>query len=267
MIFYHQRFDFRMGDEIFNIALLKYFKLKYGCNFYYQDVNRFFSSIEIFPDNLVVFASENFYDFPNFYSGNLWFWNQMLREKQIYVTSCIEYDAKAADIDVVFIPLLNPDYYLARGMKIEMTIKFIDLIIKAFPNSKIIIDYAKRKFIENNHTNIVFSSNIYEAFDFIKRSKIYIGGDTGVSHFAGAINHPNMILLYPDENVLEEKLGAYYKKEIVDLFGEKEVLDFQYSSLPCCDPKNFQNLQLVANEISTRQLLVAIDRAKQKTAR
>jgi len=263
-MFFHQRDDFRIGDEIFNISVLKYFKSKFGFNFAYRDVNRYISAIDIFPDDLVVFVPENFYEYQIFYSGNLWYWNQMLREKKFYATSCIEHKNELSDIDIVFVPLLNPNYYYARGMKISTVKKLSELIAKKFPNSKIIIDAEKRNLINFDCQNLVFSSNVYETFGYIKRSKIYIGGDSGCSHFAGAIQHPNMILLYPDENVLEEKSGYFFKKEIVNMFGENEVLNYQYSSLPCCDPNNFQKIQLVANEISVRQLCVALEKSQNK---
>lgn len=264
MLFYHEAKYHKIGDEIFNTAILKYFKMKYGATFLYKDVNPYISAIEFFPDDLAVFCADNFYGNAVFNPHCIWFWNQMLKDKKIFSCSKIKYDLSLVDIDLVFVPLLHPAYNEPRGMKIEMAYEFVLYILDNFDNSKIIIDAHKRHILNLDHPNVIYSKDINEAFDYIKRSKIYVGGDTGTTHFAGSINHPQMILFYPDEKLTDDKFGESCRQVICNLFDEPEIMNYQYSSLPCCDPKNYQVIQMVANEISKRQFLEALEKTKTK---
>ena len=55
----------------------------------------------------------------------------------------------------------------------------------------------------------------------------------------GAINHPRMSLFYPDETEVRNRIR--WQKEIIkDIFSVKEIMDFEPSTLPCCNPHNYK---------------------------
>jgi hypothetical protein len=52
-----------------------------------------------------------------------------------------------------------------------------------------------------------------------------------------------MILLYPDETEVREKIS--WQKNIVKfIFDIPEIMDYEPSTLPCCNPENFKTISL-----------------------
>jgi hypothetical protein len=228
----------RIGDEIQLTAFYKYIRSK-NINIDYKDCNPFISTLNIFPDNLVRFVESSSYPTINFI--NLWVWSPYLRHEGFYTESQQTHNLKNTEYDIVFIPCLSPDYNEQRGIKNAEEI-FTE-IKKHYKNCICIIDKNKKHLYRDNDSNVFFSDNIYTTFKIIDKSKIYIGCDTGTSHYAGSINHPNMFLLYPDETEVQNRIS--WQKEIIDhIFNVPEILRHKPSTIPCCNPKNMSILTI-----------------------
>jgi hypothetical protein len=259
MNYYHNHPHLRIGDEIQTIALIKYLKSK-GHEFYYKDSNNYFSAIELFPDNLVIFVVDNFYNATFFEPYNIWFWNPMMRDMGIYTELNHEYDESQADIDIVFIPLIAPGYNFERAIKIESAIATFNSLCEQFKDVRMIIDEQKKYLFKDAdcYNKIIYSSNIYETFKYIRRSKIFVGTDTGTSHYAGALKHPRMALALPDETPLQNKL-RWQRDIIAEKCNEPKIKKLDFDSLPCCDPKQYKINKILNNEIPINKLLDSIN--------
>ena len=259
MIYYHDHPEYRIGDEIQSIALLKYLLTK-GHEIYYKDSNPFVSAIRLFPDNLVIFASDNLFNFDFFEPYNIWFWAPLMREKGIYTELNHEYDESKAEFDVVFTPVLNTGYNTNREIKPESAIATLNALTKRFKKVRMIVD-ARKKYlfpgIENPH--IVYSDDIYETFEYIRQSHIFLGTDTGTSHYAGALKHPRMVLALPDETPIQNEV-RWQRELIAERCNEPEILRMEVESIPCCDPKQYQLTLINNHEIQIDEIMKAIDR-------
>jgi hypothetical protein len=258
MIYYHNHPEYRIGDEIQTTALIKYLKTK-GHEIYYKDSNPFVSAIELFPDDLVVFTSENFFNYEIFEPYNIWFWSVMLREKGIYTELNHQYEESKIKFDVVFTPVLSPTYNLERAIKPESALSMLNMLTNQYDKVRMIIDKNKKhlfKEIENN--NIIYSDDIYETFEYIKCSKIFLGTDTGTTHYAGALKHPRMVLALPDETPIQNNV-RWHRDLIAERCNEPEMLNIEVNSLPCCNPKQFRVVQIENNEMPIKKIMRAMN--------
>jgi hypothetical protein len=235
----------RIGDEIQLTALYKYFKSK-KIQIDYKDCNPYISTLNLFPDNLVRFTQESYFPQINFI--NLWVWSPFLQHKGFFTETQNLFNHKN---DCVFIPCLSPEYNEKRA--ISNPEEIFQAIKNQYKNSICIVDKEKKHLFKDNNNNVFFSDNIYTTFKIIEKSKIYIGCDTGTSHYAGSINHPNMILIYPDETEVQKRIS--WQKEIIKyIFDEPEISLFMPSTIPCCNPRNI-SLLTINNQIDPKFLM------------
>jgi hypothetical protein len=255
MTYYHDHPEYRIGDEIQTIALIKYLKAK-GHEIFYKDSNPYVSAMKLFPDDLIVFASDNFYEFPFFEPWNIWFWNPLIRSMGIYTELNHKYDESKADLDVVFIPIVAPNYNFARAIKIESAINTFMSLNEQFENCIMIIDAEKKHLFKDvwHMKKIIYSNDIYNTFSYIRRSKIFLGTDTGTTHYAGALKHPRMVLALPDETPLQNE-GRWQRELIAEKCNEPEIRGIELDSIPCCDPKQYKISLISNNEIPIHQIL------------
>lgn len=256
--FFHDQPEYRIGDEIQTTAIIKYFKTK-NYKFYYKDSNRYVSALKLFPDNLVVFAAENWYNMPIFNPEIMWFWNPLMRKLGIFTELNIQYNESKADIDVVFIPVIAPNYNFDRGIKPESAIFFFELLNQKFAKAIMVVDKEKQHLIENLTTckNIVYSDDIYDTFRYIQRSKIFVGGDTGTSHYAGALKHPRMILNMFDETAIKLKFRPC-REYLAKKFNEPEIKNIDLDFIPCCNPNQYKISMIQNNEINISEIMSLI---------
>ena len=258
MNYYYDNTENRIGDEIMMTAVIKYFSMK-NIKFYYKDFNQYLSSINIFNENSVVFTADNFYEFPTFDPINLWFWCVFLKSKKIYTEVKQKHESKKHD--VVFVPILDCLYHKLRELNKDTTLEIFYKIISKYPNSKMILDKHKKDILGIEHPAIIYSDNIYETFDYIKNSRVYIGCDTGTSHYAGAIKHPNMILIYPDELYMQGIKKNTGEKEIMSEIFQEPFYLYDYSAVPCCDPNHYKVFNLENNSIDSDLILNTIQKS------
>jgi len=253
----------RLGDEIFNTALIKYLKKEKNYHFHYTKNCYAIDPEEYYPDKLVKFENKNFlyYGLENFDPGCLWLWNQMLREKGFFCELKERYDSTDISLDVVFVPLIQPEYNPLRELNRDCAVKIFESILELFPKTVMLVDANKKNEFQYSHPNFFYSSNLNSTFSAIKKSKVFIGCDTGVTHYAAGIGHPRIVAIYPDYKLLNVDNSPTYvnlKNFIKHKFEEKNIFDYSYCAIPCCDPKNCRVLLLKDNWVSPSEVISKI---------
>lgn len=252
---YHENPDLRVGDEIQTTAWIQYLYSK-NIWLHYKDCNKYISSIKLFRDNSVSFCSANIYGLKKIDSISLWYWSMFLKENGFYTELNKKYEENETSLDVVFVPLIKSEYNCIRDMSIASVLNLFNELCNVNINVKMIISADKKSIINLSHENIIYSKSFEETFEYIAKSKIYIGGDTGVSHYAGAIRHPKMILIYGKEQEAHLR-NAYQREMLAKYFNEPRLLKTIYSATPCC-PQAYKLLWLQNNEIPVHQTLNAL---------
>lgn len=237
MRLYYSNRDNRLGDEIQMTALLKHLLHK-GIEIDYHD----HKGLAIFPDNLVNFVHGN-NGLAWLETRNLWIWAPLLRSRGIYTE--VRTTACDPDIDIVMAPVVRPAYNKNREFSRDKISTLFSLIISRWPNSVLVVDAAHKGLITQTD-NVVFSDSFPQTFDLIRRSKVFLGGDTGTSHYAGAIGHPRMVLLYPDMS--HDQTAFQGEVEFMAKhFAEPDFLLYKWDSTPCCDPSHTTILRIDAD--------------------
>lgn len=239
----------RIGDEIQTTAVYKYLKLK-NIEIDYKDSNKHISALSIFPDNIVNFVNSNINQCPQIDFVNLWIWSPFLSTIGIHTQVSHQYTKADIEYECVFIPCLAPEYNDPRGIKNPE--ELFSAIKSVYKNAICIIDHNKKHLFGTKDHSVFYSDNIHTTFKFINKSKIFIGCDTGTSHYAGAIDHPNMFLLYPDEIEVQKRCG-WQRFLISDIFGIPEIKEFLPTTYPCCKKQNYKSM-IIHDKINPQNL-------------
>lgn len=96
---------------------------------------------------------------------------------------------------IVFNPLFSAEYNVGRNMCPNYVNKLILKLYKKFGN-KLIVITDKPDLITNKFSQVLVSDDLYTLMYIIGKSGVYIGGDTGFTHFAALSRVPLMITLY-----------------------------------------------------------------------
>jgi len=99
---------------------------------------------------------------------------------------------------ICFSPLFDGAYNSNRSMSVEFCNNLINSLYLKFQNKFIVITDQPDK-IKNKNVKIITDSNLYNLIYIISNSKIFIGGDTGFTHFAGLGRPRGLISIYEDD--------------------------------------------------------------------
>jgi len=97
---------------------------------------------------------------------------------------------------ICFSPLFNGSYNQARGMSIDFCNRLIDDLNCKYPNKVIVITDQPEK-IKNSKS--IVDIDLYNLIYIISKSKVFIGGDTGFTHFAGLCRPRLLISIYEQD--------------------------------------------------------------------
>lgn len=94
----------------------------------------------------------------------------------------------------VFHPLFDPPYNTGRGMNEAFVHSFCEAMLEQLGDRAVVItDHPEKIRVP---IRIVSSESLYDQIYFLGKAKIYIGGDTGFTHFAAAVRVPHLFALY-----------------------------------------------------------------------
>ena len=96
---------------------------------------------------------------------------------------------------IVFAPLINAKYNIPRNMDKSFVNEFANILYKNFKDNFFVI-VEDDNLIKNKQIKTIKSKNLYDLFYFISKAKVFIGGDTGFSHFSAIAQVPIIITLY-----------------------------------------------------------------------
>jgi len=96
---------------------------------------------------------------------------------------------------IVFNPLFSAQYNVGRNMCANYVNKLILKLYKNF-GDKLVVITDKPDFITNKFPQVLVSDDLYTLMYIIGKSAIFIGGDTGFTHFAALSRVPLLISLY-----------------------------------------------------------------------
>ena len=96
---------------------------------------------------------------------------------------------------IVLNPLFSAEYNIKRNMDPNFINDLILELYKKFGN-KLIVITDKIDYITDKFNQVLVSDDLYSLMYIIGKAKVFIGGDTGFTHFAGLARVPNIIALY-----------------------------------------------------------------------
>jgi len=123
---------------------------------------------------------------------------------------------------ICFSPLFDGAYHSPRHMSLMFCNDLIDFLYLKYRDNFIVITDRPDK-IKNKHVRCVVDSNLYNLIYIIAHSKVFIGGDTGFTHFAGLCRPRGLISLYEfnqfrlfeDLRNYEQYPGGYWNSDPV----------------------------------------------------
>ena len=96
---------------------------------------------------------------------------------------------------IIFAPLVNAKYNTPRNMDKKFVNNFANILQKNF-RDKFFVIVEDEELIKNKQIQTIKSIDLYDLFYFISKAKIFIGGDTGFSHFSALARVKIIITLY-----------------------------------------------------------------------
>ncbi len=202
----------RIGDFMAYMIIAQYFKIiekKYivlalSSRLHIDfKANKLFENLfdEIYIDEKPINITTNIFD-PD-QSGGLWnispklleqYGNKIIPNPVLNSRYCIDIFQVESQY-IIFNPLITADYNTGRNMNKEFVNQFANSLYAKF-KSKLIVITDVKDLIENKNINVVMSNNLYDLFYLISKSTVFIGGDTGFSHFSGLAGIENIYQLY-----------------------------------------------------------------------
>lgn len=135
---------------------------------------------------------------PVFNDQNLWIWNDVLKR-----TGCRQaYGAiHRRTYDIILAPLHRVDYSHGRAMSEQFTVDLICKVAAAYGHENVMVvlpdDVTIHDLIQLNKCRVNMTKVLLsEAFNLIASAKVFIGGDTGLTHFAGHVPGLHTIALH-----------------------------------------------------------------------
>ncbi len=98
---------------------------------------------------------------------------------------------------IVFSPLFSPRYNMPRQMNETFCNRLIDDLYNKYSDRLIVITNEPHKVI-NKKVTCYIDSDLYNIIYIISKSQIFIGGDTGFTHFAGLCLPKGIASIYQD---------------------------------------------------------------------
>lgn len=240
--------QYRMGDMIALLDMCAYLNIHYGMKkwfLHYED-----GVLPILQRHLKKYRMEEFnvaietapqsmrQSLPIFNDQNLWIWNDVLKR-----SGCRqEYQAvHQRNYDIVIAPLHRVDYSNGRAMSEKFTVELINGIIGAYGREKVLVllpdDTSIHDMIQLNKCRANMSKALLtEAFNLIGSARVFIGGDTGLTHFAGHVPGLHTIALHDRATTLRHNEKEFdHQQKSRDYIAALTGIEGEYYAFPNSD--------------------------------
>ncbi len=153
---------------------------------------------------------------------------------------------------IVLSTLLSPEYNFQRRMEIDFINNLIKSLELSFKHIYVITDQPKK--IIQKTAKIINTSSLYDIIYLISKAKIFIGGDTGFTHFAAIARVPNIISIYGEN---------YFYPEFVKTGKFKNI---PFNCMPLVDDETTNHFSFILehNELSPKQIVDIIEISKKQ---
>jgi hypothetical protein len=192
------KYGIRSGDLIAMINFLQWFrkdqnrpniKLHIGSNvLVLQDYVREF--FDFLCENTDCFSQEPGYTELPYYDLMLWDFRDIIGD-HVVINNIKEIKPK-----VVVFPIYDATYHTTRNWSIKLFQNILEEFSKKYPNHEKIICVKDTPEIAFNNFGFSVSTNFMNNINHIMEAEVFIGGDTGTTHFASALNRGPKELIY-----------------------------------------------------------------------
>ncbi len=238
---------------------------------YLDKVHRLLKAHILFKKTIDQFLFDEYRGFDIYDPGNIWvvapyYVRRFGKEVLPTITlEASEYSGPELDWGqyIVFVPLMDAVYTTERNMSRGFVRTVIDTLWTRY-GDKLIVITRDEKLIPNDQIQRIISDDLYNIIYIIGHAKIFIGGDSGFTHFAGLLRVPNLITFYHKYHYLDHYILNNGFDRPFSLQGQ--FLKEPYDSRPNYDPektiyKNFimENHRLTSNDFD--QFLAVVTKA------
>lgn len=257
---------YRIGDTVALLTLLTWLERQYGAKTWYIDqpdkygfrktvetLRRFCPAID---DLTLVFngceppspvAPARYQTIPTFQDGcpSLWWWNQFFNHQDYR----LQFEVRPSMITapILFAPLLTVPYRREREMSHLFCLTLAELLAKMYPGRMaMIVDELHPHDLERFRripALQMVSAPLPDVIAAIGQSRVFIGGDTGLSHIAGCFDEVRQVALYSREN---RELHDAWEQTTNRMHGEvMEMLTGYRAHYDAAPNKHAMNLDVI----------------------
>lgn len=240
--------QYRMGDLIALLDMCAYLNIHYGIKQWYikqedgvlpiLQQHRKNNRMEEFNVVVETAPQSMLQHLPVFNDQNLWIWNDVLKR-----SGCRqEFGAiHRRNYEIVVAPLHRVDYSHGRAMSERFTVELLTSIIAAYGREKVLVllpdDTSIHDLIQLNKCRVnMMKVVLSEACNLIASAKVFIGGDTGLTHFAGHVPGLQTIALHDRATTTHHNEKDFdHQKKSRDYIAALTGMEGEYYAFPNSD--------------------------------
>lgn len=169
------------------------------------------------------------------------------------------YTGPAVDDDTIcFSPLFNGTYNQDRGMSDIFCNDLINNLEKKYGKRLLVITDQPKK-ITNKNINCYVDDNLYNLIYMISKCYVYIGGDTGFTHFAGLCRPRGIVSIYEPDQLRNFNSLRHHELYPLSYWNSDPVIDRSKTILVHLNMKN----HTLPTYDSIYQLIDLLDKEKE----
>lgn len=242
--------QYRMGDMIAVLDMCAYLNINFGKKRWFlkyadgvlpilQTHMRFngivFDRMEEYNIELEIAPHSMIQQLPVFNDQNLWIWNDILKK----IGCRQEYGAvHQRNYSIVIAPLHRVDYSHGRAMSERFTVDMISAVADMYGRENIMVllpdDVSIHDLIQLNKCRVNMAKvALTEAFNLVASASVFIGGDTGLTHFAGHVLGVQTIALHDRATTLQHNEQEFdHQKKSRDYIAALTGIEGEYYAFP-----------------------------------
>ncbi|MFQ6613743.1 MAG: hypothetical protein ACE5D1_02770 [Fidelibacterota bacterium] len=170
---------------------------------YLDNVHRNLKAHILFQQTVDRFVTEEYTGFDIYDPGNIWvvapYYVRRFGKRVLPTLTVDSAEYSGPELDwgnyIVFAPLTDARYNMACNMSPAFIREVVDSLAQEY-GEKLVVISRDGGWITDTQIQTIVWDDLYNIIYLISRSRMFIGGDTGFTHFAGLLRVPNLISLY-----------------------------------------------------------------------
>lgn len=250
--------SYRIGDTVALLTLMTWIEQQYGPKVWYlenPDTYGCFNTIQTlwrFCDRIgeLEIDSAAYDSVPILQDGkpSLWWWNAYFNhiDFRLEFTPLVN-RAPLVTAPIIFAPLLTVPYRREREMSPRFALTLAEYLSKLYPGKLLVVadelaphDLERFRKLE---AVTVIAAPLAEVIAAIGGCRLFLGGDTGLSHIAGCFPNVKQVALYSRENrMLHDRWGVTVNKGHTELMERLTGYRAGYDAAPS---KHADSLEII----------------------